>query len=41
MRFLRIRIEDINIPVKVKKKITELVGEIEINAIRECLQNCV
>ena len=33
MRFLRIRMEDINIPVKVKKKITELVGEIEINAI--------
>jgi len=28
-----IRIEDIYIPVKVKKKITELVGEIEINAI--------
>lgn len=25
--------EDINIPVKVKKKVTELVGEIEINSI--------
>lgn len=33
MRFLRIRIEDIYIPVKVKKKVTELVGEIEIHSV--------